>query len=127
MRVILFVAVCLCLINCRKEDVPKGTAGPGGSSTLKITPRHHNTDIYSSTVYIKYNAQDAPSSFDDSAICVQENGEPVATFTQLKQGQYYLLAKGWDATISEDVIGGLPFTISADSTYVISLPVTEEH
>ena len=43
----------------------ENTAGKGGDATLRIVPKHHNENknIINGKIYIKYNAQDAPSTF----------------------------------------------------------------
>ena len=108
---------------CRKED----QAGKGGKAVLKITPRHHNKNIDSCTVYLKYNTQNLPADFrfDDSAKCVPEGDKPVATFSGLKKGDYYIYGKGWDTTIAQEVVGGTPYTIKEETTQSYNISVTE--
>jgi hypothetical protein len=115
------------LVACTRKD-NNGTAGKGGNAQLRIVPKHHNvyTNIINAKVYIKYNAQDAPSSYDDSINCVDLSSMPTAVFTGLKAGQYYLYAKGYDSSISQNVKGGMPYTIVNETTIGLSLPVTEE-
>ena len=117
------------MAGCERKENPKPepeqSAGKGGATTFKITPKHHGRNIDSATIYIKYNTQDLPSTYDDSAKCVMENGKPVATFSGLKKGKYYLYGKGWDPSISEGVKGGVPQNITEEKTYEITLPVTE--
>lgn len=126
---ILLACLFLGIFSCqRKEPDPNSNrdiGGKGGNATFKITPKHHGKNIDSSTVYIKYDAQDLPNSYDDSVKCIKENGKPVATFNQLKKGKYYLYGQGWDTTISNNVKGGIPYTISEEKTYELTLSVTE--
>jgi hypothetical protein len=118
---ILFVAACK-----RDEPVtPQPQAGKGGNATLKVIPKHHGNVVDSCTVYIKYNTQDAATNYDDSVKCIPDNGISTATFSGLKTGNYYLYGKGWDEDISMEVIGGLPYTITEETTLSINLPVTE--
>jgi len=128
MKKLLFIIIPILLIAaaCHK-DKALSTDGKGGAATLRITPRHHGKQIDSLTVYIKYNAQDAPadSLYDDSARCVMVDTIPVATFTQLKAGSYYIYGHGYDPSILEDVRGGVPYTISSQDTLAFNLPVTE--
>ena len=128
----LFFAVLLSsalLLSCNtKEDDPVAElAGKGGNATLKVTPKHHSAEIDSCTIYIKYNSSDVAASYDDSAKVVQENSSPVATFPSLKKGAYYLYGKGWDTSINEAVKGGLPYTITEQTTISVIVPVTEVH
>lgn len=118
------------LSACKKDDPidpvsPAGTAGKGGNATLKVTPKHHGIVIDSCMVYIRYNTQDAATTYDDSTRVATENGGSTATFSGLKTGNYYLYGKGWDNSISMEVIGGLPYTITEEATLSVNLPVTE--
>lgn len=117
--------LCLATLSCKREE--KGTAGKGGNALLRCVPKHHNVskNIINAKIYIKYNAQDAPASFDDSAACVMIDGQPMATFAGLKAGSYYLYGNGYDTSINQGVKGGLPFVISTETTLDIAVPVTE--
>jgi hypothetical protein len=108
---------------CKKDPI----AGKGGNAVLKITPRHHGNNIDSCTVYIKYNTKDLPADakYDDSAKCAPVDGKPVATFSNLKKGDYYLYGSGWDPSIAEGVLGGTPYTISEEISQSYNLSVTE--
>lgn len=121
---LMSIAAMLLFAACeRKETVPVG--GKGGNATLKVTPQHHGNNIDSCTIYLKYNVQDKPSSYDEEVKCVMENGKPVATFTNLNKGNYYVFGKGWDPGIEQDVEGGIPYTITEETTKEITVPVTE--
>lgn len=117
----------LLITGCGRKDKtePEGTAGKGGNAVLKITTKHHGKNIDSAKVFIKYNEQNTPAYYDDSAKIAMVDGKPVAVFSGLKPGNYYLLGLGWDPTIVGDVRGGIPYTIIEEKTYDISLPVTE--
>ena len=126
-RILLFIA-CISFVSCERKDPQtnqEDLGGKGGSATLKITSKHHGKNIDSATIYIKYNAQDKPTSYDDSVKCVMESGKPVATFTPLKKGKYYLYGKGWDKNAGNYVEGGIPYIISEEKTLEIIVPVTE--
>ncbi len=127
---LLFTAGILSLQSCRdtpEEVVPEPVAGKGGNATLSIISKHHNAPIDSITVYIKYNSQDAATSYDDSAVAVMTGGQPTAVFTGLKTGKYYMVGLGWDPSISRKVRGGIPYTITEEKQLTITLPVTEDH
>ena len=130
------IIAVLSIAACKKREEPVTTttdvAGKGGSATIKATPKHHIKYIDSCTVYIKYNTLDLPSGvfsasqYDDSVVCVKINDSvSVGTFTSLKKGKYFLYGKGWDKKGPYAVAGGLPLTITADSTYNVILAVTE--
>lgn len=120
---LLFAATLFTFTSCEREE--DNVAGKGGTAILKVVPQHHGENIDSCTVFLKYNAQDLPSSFDDEVVCVMENGQPVATFSSLKKGDYYVYGEGWDPDINQEVVGGIPFKITEDKTYNITVPVTE--
>lgn len=108
---------------CRPDDTE--VAGKGGNATLKVTPQHHSKDIPNCKIQIKYNTQELPSSFDEAVMTVDENGRPVATFSGLKKGNYYIYGSGYDSSIGQDVVGGIPYTITEENTQNITVPVTE--
>ena len=102
---------------------------PDENATLKVTPRHHSRAIDSCTIYIKYNATDAPTNgvYDDSAKCVKESGVPVATFRDLKNGNYYIYGYGWDPgfTPPSHVKGGFAYPVSTGGEQTLELAVSE--
>lgn len=116
-------------------ETPKSTGGKGGNASFEITPNHNGIDIDSCMVYIKYDASVIPQDgrFDDSAWAVRETKTtpPVAKFSWLKPGNYYVYAKGWDLIRSVHVHGGLPFIIIQDNVntnHIYNLPLMEmEH
>lgn len=121
----LLIAVCtVSIISCEKkidDSTPKKTttvAGKGGDNTLLITPVHDSVNVDSCMVYIKYNTDVTPVTFDDSAKCKMVSGKPVATFKELKQGQYFIWGKGWDLIRSQTVTGSVPYTITTMGTAV---------
>lgn len=88
-------------------------AGLGGDATIVAFPKHHGAPIYGATVYVKFNAKDFPgtniSSYD--ATFMGEPKEDHVHLEELKKGDYYFYAVGYDSTISEMVSGGQSFTI----------------
>ena len=117
------LSTALMFSSCERKD---DMAGKGGAATLKVTPQHHGKNIDSCTIYLKYNATDKPSgNYDEQVTCVSENGKPVATFTSLKKGRYYIYGRGWDKNIDQAVEGGIPYEITGETTLNINIPVTE--
>ena len=94
-------------------------------ATLKITPKHHGQNISDCTVYIKYDTKDKPAAYDDSMKCVMTRGVPVATFRNLRTGNYYIYGRGFDPSIGENVEGGVSLPIHTNYDYVYDLSVTE--
>ncbi len=119
------VLIVFLSFGCRK----KNSAGLGGDNELQITAKHHTVVLDSMTVYLKFNTQDAPtalSDYDIQAEVKDYNGEKIAVFTGLKEGEYYMYGYGWDPFLPDNVEGGLPIEISNESTPIeYDLQVTE--
>lgn len=109
----------------RSDDSPVG--GKGGAAVIYATPQHHSKNIDSCKIYIKYNSSEASTTYDDSAVCVPVGGKPVATFSGLKNGKYYLFGKGYDPSILQNVKGGTPYEITTQTQINLFVPVTEDH
>jgi hypothetical protein len=54
-------------------------------------------------------------------------GESYTIFKGLKPGDYYIYGLGWDPSISNNVKGGIPYTIKDETDLSIIVPVTETH
>lgn len=125
----IIVAALLILIlgaaGCKRED----KAGKGGEATLKVTPQHHGKNINDCIIYLKYDQSTPPSDntdgYDENVAVTMEDGKPVATFTKLKKGKYYIYGNGYDPDISQNVKGGIPYEISSETNLSINVPVTE--
>ncbi len=127
--IILIVILASCLVtvdSCKKpEKVEPSGSGKGGSATIAVTPVHHGEYVDTCTVYIKYNTSDAPIDgvYDDSVVCALVDTIPVAVFTGLKKGDYYLFARGFHAVyVPPYVKGGVPCKISTESRINVFLP-----
>lgn len=107
--------------------------GTGGSVTIVAKPKHHGTNIFSTSTYpdsafLKFNATELPgtnpSSYD--MVVVGEDGEDHVHLSGIKSGKYFLYMTGWDPAISERVSGGVPIVITQTSgEFEIVVPVTE--
>lgn len=126
---LIFSGLALIVASSCNRTENDNTAGKGGNAAINAIPKHHNEykNIINGKVYIAYNVQDLPSKYDDSVACSYVGGVPTATFTGLKPGKYYLLGKGFDTSINQDVKGGTPYTISQETTLELTIPVTETH
>ena len=109
-------------------------AGTGGNVRLIIKPQHHGTPIlnrttYPDTAYLKFNVQESPgvnAYAYDLVVAGIHIGEDNVEIEGLKPGKYYILATGFDTTINERVLGGIPFIITAEAGEVIvNVPVVE--
>ena len=116
---LLLLAIAL-VVSCTKE-------GMGGKATIKGMAMHHSQMVSGATVYIKYNATELPGTnvtyYDDH---VSSDANADFQFSDLKKGDYYLFAVGFDSTISQQVSGGVHVEIKKKTeTMTISIPVTE--
>lgn len=113
---LIMVITILCWQGCTRPDT-KPMAGKGGKATLVLAAKHHTQYVDSVMCYIKYNEQDLPTGgvFDDSVRTKIKNGKPVAHFTGLKKGSYYIYCEGYDYAQNEKVAGGGPYIISEET------------
>jgi hypothetical protein len=115
------------LIGCK--------AGDGGKATLKVYPKHHSVPIvstanYRDTVYVFFNEEELPTNPTTNAdmVVVGEVGEDQIHVENLKAGNYYIYATGWDPQINMRVFGGLPLKIKYSERkdeIKLDLPVVE--
>ncbi|MBU3676877.1 MAG: hypothetical protein FGM54_06835 [Chitinophagaceae bacterium] len=120
----LFVAISFSA--CKKKPM----AGLGGNAVIIARCQHHGSSIDSGIVYIKYNSLEAVAMGEyNQAISLSKDSNNLYTaqFKGLKPGEYYLFAEGWDPSISNNVKGGVPFTIEKEEQFNIIIPVTEVH
>ncbi|CAN5325493.1 hypothetical protein BH09BAC5_BH09BAC5_00670 [soil metagenome] len=106
-KTIGILALCIFGISSCKK------AGTDGDATLVVFAKHHgviitNKNTYPDSVYVKFNAKDAPSdpTHDYDAVFVGEVGEDHIHCTNLHAGTYYLFVTGMDSTITQRVYGG---------------------
>jgi hypothetical protein len=130
-RIIFFLSVIVVVFftACTHEPF-KFIGGKGGAATIVVYPKHHTVTatLDSMMVYIKYNTLDAPSNgvYDDSAACTYINSLPSCSFSGLKNGDYYLYAKGYDYDVAARVKGGAPYSITLQQSQNLTLQVGEE-
>jgi len=125
--IICFISVLLfAQTGCKKKE----KAGYGGNASFKLAAKHHGSVIDSCTFYIKFNVKDAPApgtydiTKEETTISV---GNSYALISGLKKGDYYIYAYGWDPSISSNVSGGFPYTITEEKEISLDVAVTEIH
>lgn len=128
--IITFAACCistLTIVSCSKSN--NDQAGKGGNATLTVQLQHHTVakNIENGIVYIKYGATDVPSNgvYDDSALCSSMSATQTAVFSNLKNGNYFLYATGFDTSISQAVRGGGAYTVTQQAAQTYILAVSE--
>jgi len=103
----LTISLFAFIFSCSRE-------GTGGDATIVTFLKHHGSPIknhvgYPDTVYVKFNAKDAPSGglskYD--TYFVGEVGEDHVHLPGLKWGDYYIYGCGYDSTVMSRVIGGM--------------------
>lgn len=102
--------------------------GTGGKAKIAGHVKHHEVHIPSAEVYIKYDATEFPginlSVYDNQTTAGSTDG--YYEFVEMNKGNYYLYAKGYDISISEEVSGGTPVEIKSKKQEVeMNVPVTE--
>lgn len=130
---LLLSVLSVSLYACKDKNdptpvTPPSVGGKGGMATLRVISNNTGNDIDTGMAYIKYDAQVVPANnaYDDSAKIKYVDGTPMAIFTELKDGNYYVFAKGWDLKRSQNVLGGLDYNIPVTSKtglLYLTLPV----
>jgi hypothetical protein len=122
-KAFLIVILCISVYACKTKSnyvAPATTSegGKGGLATMQVTMEHDKVYVDTGMVYMKYNAVVKPTDnkYDDSAKVVVVKGTPMAIFTELKAGNYFLYGKGWDILRSKTCAGTRPFTIDANGS-----------
>lgn len=121
---ILALTCMACLSACRKNKITGG--GWGGNAAIRVAGQHDGRDLDSCWIFIKYNATEAPKTtgFDDSAVAaVRDLGRPLAMFSHLTTGNYYLFARAYDPVYQQGATGSLVVTIDRDREYDINIPM----
>lgn len=108
-------------------------AGAGGQTTIVAKPEHHGLPIISKvgwpdSAFIKFNTQNSPgqsaSSYD--LVVAGEIGEDHVHIPNMKPGKYYIQVTGYDSTILQRVLGGIPYIVTQASGEVkVVVPVVE--
>lgn len=123
-NLILGISFILTIASCKK-------AGIGGNNTIAAFPRHHGKSIPGAMIYIKYNAKEFPgedlSVYDDALMAKKEgSGDAHAHFEELKKGNYYLYAVGFDSSIAQTVKGGIGAELKKkEGETDVEIPVVE--
>ena len=104
----------LCLfLSCAKE-------GPGGKAVIKGRVMHLSQPIPGAAVYIKYGAKESPGTditYYDASVNADANAN--YEFVDLKRGDYYLFAVGYDSVGVYPVSGGMPTEIKSKTETVL--------
>lgn len=112
--------------GCKRGNEVDVPGGKGGDGTLRITLAHHSKKLDTAgIVYMAYGI-DAPGDgkYVDSAKCVNQNGQHVATFNNLRKGQYYLNGKAFDTEQGAMIAGGNGYTLKEETTIDYELAVS---
>lgn len=107
---------------CKKE-------GLGGQASVTGSVQHHGRAIPNATVYIKYGVSELPGTdpavYDNSKTAT--SGDAKFEFAELKKGDYFLYAIGYDSTCACVVEGGTGIKIKRKSEVIqTNLAVTEK-
>ncbi len=121
-----FIVIAFVFVACKKNQT-------GGEAELSCTVAHHGKLIPASKIYIKYGAKESPGtdvSKYDAEYTTGIIGETRAHthIHDLRYGNYYLYAIGYDSAISMPVSGGIPVSIKwkeRKEEKEIEVPVTE--
>lgn len=107
------------LLGCKTE----GFDGDGSISGKVV---RNGIKISGATVYVKFHAKESPGSREsdfDASVSTYASGN--YTVAQLKRGDYYLFAIGYDSSINTVVSGGLAVTIAKGQLLEADINVRE--
>ena len=120
--VVVFIVSALLIVSCKKNNT-------GGSATVTLTATHHGKKIPLTNVYIKYGAKEFPGMDVNSYNASQtSNLEATTSFENLRYGDYYFYAVGYDSAIQAPVKGGIGISINwkeRKNKIDMELPITE--
>jgi hypothetical protein len=100
--IILATATVATLFGACKKN------GIGGDAEIHAKVAHHTQAINASTVYVKFNATELPEN-PTTNYDLKVAGEVTDNHVhieELRPGNYYLYAVGFDSTINQTVRGG---------------------
>ncbi len=119
---LLTAVVSIALFACKDDNkptpsTPPAVGGKGGLATMRVIADANGIKVDSGKVYIKYDAVVIPANnqYDDSAKIIKVDGIPMAIFTELKEGNYFLYIKGWDIIRSQTIWGNMAYTLPASA------------
>ena len=120
-RLVLLCMVVLLGLSCNK-------AGVGGKASISGVVKHHQVPITNAMVYIKYGADAFPGfeldQYDDQTTASAIDAS--FSFTNLHRGEYFIYCAGYDASIMEEVKGGVAVEINKKKENIVAdVPVTE--
>lgn len=124
LKKIAFTAcVATLLLSCKKNN-------EGGKAEIHARITHNFTPVNAATLYVKYGTQKCPSDIEsncDLKIMGEEMDNHVHV-ENMRYGEYYIYAVGFDSTISQIVKGGVAVKIKwseRKQTIDVDIPVVE--
>ena len=90
------------ITSCKKNDT-------GGKASLHVMVYHHSTPIINPVIYVKFGTQSKPGDpIVNYDLKVEgEVGENHVHIEDLRMGEYYLYAIGYDSIAKMPVAGGI--------------------
>lgn len=105
---LLAFGLLLTVSSCKTAE-----PGFGGEASINGSVKHHDEEIPDAIVYIAFGTLEFPGTdvnlYDHSIVA---SGQGVYTINGLEKGDYYLYAIGFDAAVNEQVVGGIPISIT---------------
>lgn len=106
MKKLILICSAIFLINCKKGDI-------NGKAKIAAFVYHHGIPINLPKFYIKFDAKELPSDpINNYDLKIEGKHENHAHIEELRYGDYYIYATGFDSTIMLPVSGGIPVKIA---------------
>jgi hypothetical protein len=112
-KIILFLLTIALFSACDKTDSPSGIFIPA-NTRLCLTMKHHADVVEDTEVYLKLNTDEFPgySGFAYDTLIMEAPNDGQVCIEGLVYGNYWAMAKGFDADWGDDVQGAIFFELT---------------
>jgi len=112
-KITLFISTIIFFSACIKPDTPQNTFVPA-NTRLCLTMKHHEDVVEDTEVYLKLNSDDFPgySGFEYDTLIMEAPNAGQVCIEGLVYGNYWAMAKGFDADWGDDVQGAIFFELT---------------
>ena len=112
-KIVPFLLTLFFFSSCNKGEIPPGTLIPS-NTRLCLTMKHHADIVEDTEVYLKLNSDEFPgySGFAYDTLIMESPNAGQVCIEGLVYGNYWAMAKGFDADWGDDVQGAIFFELT---------------